>query len=107
MRGPGSSSTPYMGDRYGSEYWTYTLPRPVRPKRALELTLSCQPIGHAAAHPLPARAAMSDLGHDEKNSRRAYLVCIASVTGISVCGRAGPGRANSGSSGWHTNPTVL
>ncbi len=34
-----------MGDLYGSEYWTYTLPRRVGQKRALELTLSCKPIG--------------------------------------------------------------
>src|SRR5262249_31977880 len=34
---------------YGSEYWTYTLPRRVGPRRALELTESCQPIGAQAA----------------------------------------------------------
>jgi len=38
-----------MGDLYGSEYWTYTLPRRVGQRRALELTLSCQPIGTGAA----------------------------------------------------------
>ena len=38
-----------MGDLYGSEYWTYTLPRRVRQRRALELTLSCKPIGTRAA----------------------------------------------------------
>jgi putative two-component system protein, hydrogenase maturation factor HypX/HoxX len=38
-----------MGDLYGSEYWTYTLPRRVGPRRALELTLSCKPIGTRAA----------------------------------------------------------
>lgn len=38
-----------MGDLYGSEYWTYTLPRRVGRTRALELTLSCQPIGARAA----------------------------------------------------------
>jgi Enoyl-CoA hydratase/isomerase len=38
-----------MGDLYGSEYWTYTLPRRVGQKRALELTLSCRPIGTRAA----------------------------------------------------------
>jgi putative two-component system hydrogenase maturation factor HypX/HoxX len=38
-----------MGDLYGSEYWTYTLPRRVGQRRALELTLSCQPIGTRAA----------------------------------------------------------
>ena len=34
---------------YGSEYWTYTLPRRVGLRRALELTESCQPIGAQAA----------------------------------------------------------
>ena len=38
-----------MGDLYGSEYWTYTLPRRVGQARALELTQSCQPIGTRAA----------------------------------------------------------
>jgi putative two-component system protein, hydrogenase maturation factor HypX/HoxX len=38
-----------MGNLYGSEYWTYTLPRRVRQRRALELTLSCKPIGTRAA----------------------------------------------------------
>jgi putative two-component system hydrogenase maturation factor HypX/HoxX len=35
---------------YGSEYWTYTLPRRVGQKRALELTELCQPIGTRQAH---------------------------------------------------------
>ncbi len=38
-----------MGGLYGSEYWTYTLPRRVGQTRALELTQSCQPIGTRAA----------------------------------------------------------
>jgi putative two-component system protein, hydrogenase maturation factor HypX/HoxX len=38
-----------MGDLYGSEYWTYTLPRRVGQRRALVLTLSCRPIGTRAA----------------------------------------------------------
>jgi putative two-component system protein, hydrogenase maturation factor HypX/HoxX len=38
-----------MGNLYGSEYWTYTLPRRVGQKRALELTLSCLPMGTRAA----------------------------------------------------------
>ena len=38
-----------MGDLYGSEYWTYTLPRRVGQKLAQELTLSCKPIGARAA----------------------------------------------------------
>ncbi len=38
-----------MGGLYGSEYWTYTLPRRVGLRRALELTVSCKPIGTRAA----------------------------------------------------------
>ena len=38
-----------MGNLYGSEYWTYTLPRLVGQTRALELTLSCKPIGTRTA----------------------------------------------------------
>ena len=38
-----------MGELYGSEYWTYTLPRRVGQTRALELTQSCRPIGTRAA----------------------------------------------------------
>jgi hypothetical protein len=33
------------------------------------------------------------LGHEEKNSQRAYLVRIASISGIPKCSRAGPSRA--------------
>lgn len=38
-----------MGELYGSEYWTYTLPRRVGPERAIELTRACQPLGAKAA----------------------------------------------------------
>jgi putative two-component system hydrogenase maturation factor HypX/HoxX len=38
-----------MGELYGSEYWTYLLPRRVGPAKALELTQSCQPLGARAA----------------------------------------------------------
>ncbi len=34
-----------MGELYGSEYWTYTLPRRVGHAQAFELTSSCRPIG--------------------------------------------------------------
>ena len=34
---------------FGSEYWTYTLPRRVGAVKALELTEACQPIGTAEA----------------------------------------------------------
>jgi putative two-component system hydrogenase maturation factor HypX/HoxX len=38
-----------MGNLYGSEYWTYTLPRRVGRDQALELTNACLPVGTAAA----------------------------------------------------------
>jgi len=38
-----------MGELYGSEYWTYTLPRRVGQRRAQELTEACLPIGTRAA----------------------------------------------------------
>ena len=38
-----------MGELYGSEYWTYLLPKAVGQARALELTQVCQPIGARAA----------------------------------------------------------
>jgi putative two-component system hydrogenase maturation factor HypX/HoxX len=38
-----------MGGLYGSEYWTYLLPKRVGQARALELTQACQPIGARAA----------------------------------------------------------
>lgn len=38
-----------MGELYGSEYWTYLLPRRVGKERAIELTRACKPIGMTAA----------------------------------------------------------
>jgi len=38
-----------MGELYGSEYWTYTLPRRVGQAWATELTQACQPLGARAA----------------------------------------------------------
>ncbi|MGE3266043.1 enoyl-CoA hydratase/isomerase family protein [Methylocystis sp.] len=34
-----------MGELYGSEYWTYLLPKRVGQAKALELTRGCQPLG--------------------------------------------------------------
>ncbi|MBG0793174.1 hydrogenase maturation protein [Methylocystis sp. H62] len=34
-----------MGELYGSEYWTYLLPKRVGQAKALELTQTCQPLG--------------------------------------------------------------
>ncbi len=38
-----------MGNLYGSEYWTYTLPKRVGRSKAVELTESCQPLGTTEA----------------------------------------------------------
>jgi putative two-component system hydrogenase maturation factor HypX/HoxX len=38
-----------MGELYGSEYWTYLLPRRVGQARALEMIQSCKPIGAKTA----------------------------------------------------------
>ncbi|WP_363351743.1 enoyl-CoA hydratase-related protein [Methylocystis echinoides] len=38
-----------MGELYGSEYWTYLLPKRVGQAKALELTQSCQPLGAPVA----------------------------------------------------------
>ncbi|PYI52609.1 hydrogenase maturation protein [Paenibacillus flagellatus] len=38
-----------MGGLYGSEYWTYLLPKRVGRERALQLTEQCLPVGTAAA----------------------------------------------------------
>lgn len=38
-----------MGGLYGSEYWTYTLPRRVGQEVATQLTEACEPLGAAAA----------------------------------------------------------
>lgn len=38
-----------MGNLYGSEYWTYLLPKRVGEKKALELTNDCLPIGTQVA----------------------------------------------------------
>lgn len=38
-----------MGGLYGSEYWTYVLPRRVGGEKALELTEACRPMGTAEA----------------------------------------------------------
>jgi putative two-component system protein, hydrogenase maturation factor HypX/HoxX len=38
-----------IGNLYGSEYWTYTLPARVGAEQAVELTEACQPIGAVAA----------------------------------------------------------
>jgi putative two-component system hydrogenase maturation factor HypX/HoxX len=55
---------------YGSEYWTYTLPRRVGQKRALELTELCQPIGAQAARQI---GLLDDAFGDDAKSFEAEL----------------------------------
>ena len=38
-----------MGNLYGSEYWTYTLPKRIGYRQAIDLTQSCMPLGAQAA----------------------------------------------------------
>ena len=38
-----------MGNLYGSEYWTYSLPKRVGSKKAIELTNNCLPVGTQVA----------------------------------------------------------
>ena len=77
-----------MGGLYGSEYWTYLLPRRVGERKALELTEDTLPVGASAACEIrlidevfgdgPAgfhdevRARASDLAHDQDH--RAMLM---------------------------------
>ena len=49
-----------MGGLYGSEYWTYTLPRRVGQEMAIALTEFCQPLGTRAA---------AELGFIDRNIR--------------------------------------
>jgi hypothetical protein len=85
MRAPGLYSTPHyrsMGDLYGSEYWTYTLPRRVGQTRALELTQSCQPIGTRAAKEMGSEPGRGDLGGALPHApRRGSKFCQAACRG--------------------------
>ena len=46
VRAPCSTRTiGSMGNLYGSEYWTYTLPRRVGEELAQQITTACQPMG--------------------------------------------------------------
>ena len=59
-----------MGELYGSEYWTYTLPRRVGQARALELTQACQPLGAKAAREM---GLLDDAFGEDANSFEAEL----------------------------------
>ncbi len=59
-----------MGELYGSEYWTYTLPRRVGQARALELTQTCQPLGAKAAREI---GFLDDAFGEDANSFEAEL----------------------------------
>jgi putative two-component system hydrogenase maturation factor HypX/HoxX len=66
-----------MGELYGSEYWTYTLPRRVGQARAMELTRACQPIGARAAREM---GFLDDAFGEDANSFEAEL--RARATGL-------------------------
>ena len=59
-----------MGELYGSEYWTYTLPRRVGQARAMELTQACQPLGAKAAREM---GFLDDAFGEDANSFEAEL----------------------------------
>ena len=59
-----------MGELYGSEYWTYALPRRVGRARAIELTQACQPLGAMAAREI---GLLDDAFGEDANSFEAEL----------------------------------
>ena len=59
-----------MGELYGSEYWTYTLPRRVGQAWATELTQACQPLGAKVAREI---GFLDDAFGDDANSFEAEL----------------------------------
>jgi putative two-component system hydrogenase maturation factor HypX/HoxX len=59
-----------MGELYGSEYWTYTLPRRVGQARAMELTQACQPLGAKAAREM---GFLDDVFGEDANSFEVEL----------------------------------
>ena len=59
-----------MGELYGSEYWTYALPRRVGQARAIELTQACQPLGAKAAREI---GLLDDAFGEDANSFEAEL----------------------------------
>ena len=59
-----------MGELYGSEYWTYTLPRRVGQAWATELTQACQPLGAKAAREI---GFLDDVFGEDANSFEAEL----------------------------------
>ena len=59
-----------MGELYGSEYWTYALPRRVGQARAIELTQACQSLGAKAAREM---GFLDDAFGEDANSFEAEL----------------------------------
>jgi putative two-component system hydrogenase maturation factor HypX/HoxX len=59
-----------MGELYGSEYWTYALPRRVGQAWATDLTQACQPLGAKAAREM---GLLDDAFGDDANSFEAEL----------------------------------
>ena len=70
-----------MGELYGSEYWTYTLPRRVGRARAMELTQACQPLGAMAAR---------EIGIARRRIRRGRQFVRGRTAGASDAPRASP-----------------
>jgi putative two-component system hydrogenase maturation factor HypX/HoxX len=71
-----------MGNLYGSEYWTYLLPRRVAPEMALRLTQGRQPVG------APAAAAMGLID--------GHFGATAATFRAEICARAQALAADSG-----------
>jgi putative two-component system hydrogenase maturation factor HypX/HoxX len=73
-----------MGGLYGSEYWTYTLPRRVGQDMALRLTEGCAPLGtrRAKAIGLIDDAFGKDVG-DFETQVRAHAEALAQHPGFS------------------------
>ena len=69
-----------MGELYGSEYWTYTLPRRVGQARAMELTQACQPLGAGGARD----------GISRRRLRRGRQIVRGRTAGASDAPRARP-----------------
>jgi len=69
-----------MGGLYGSEYWTYTLPKRVGAEMALQLTEQCQPISVQQAKAIGLIddiIVQDDLGTSHFNSFNRQIVRIA------------------------------
>ena len=74
-----------MGGLYGSEYWTYTLPRRVGQDMALQLTQGCAPLAHArrkrsASSTTPSARMSGTSRRESAGARRLWRSIRASRT---------------------------